>query len=324
MYPNGTEYNFTAFIKNGTRQAGFWNYTFNTIGEPLGTYNWTFAYANDTVNNWNSTAVELKFNVSDTSAPIMGTPGFTDPLELGNQQNITISILDASNLTVNISIEDLDGGTNKTMNGTKPTFWYAYTPSSTNKTVNFTIYTTDDVSYQNSTSGTYMVSLYRNISINVNYSLIALPTLEQGLRAGSFGQGIPNVTKITRLNRVTKGYESCLYIPGIGWIGNNFSMEPGYGYWTYGSSNETSQRIGESMGTITSSLTTGWNLMGIKANATANATAIDIGLNCTQIVGNWNGTVYENTYVVGFGGDFNMTIGKGYWVEVTDNTTWIY
>ncbi|MDI6640143.1 MAG: hypothetical protein QMD78_04915, partial [Methanocellales archaeon] len=62
-YPNGTSYNFTASLKNGTNQTGFWNYTFDSTGQPLGTYNWTFAHANDTSDNWNSTSVNLEFVV---------------------------------------------------------------------------------------------------------------------------------------------------------------------------------------------------------------------------------------------------------------------
>ncbi|MDY6965303.1 MAG: hypothetical protein SVM80_04950 [Halobacteriota archaeon] len=320
MYPNGTEYNFTASLKNKTTQSGFWNYTFNTTGKPLGTYNWTFAYADDGVNEWNSTTIELKFNVSDMSPPIMGIPGYTDMLELGNEQNITISIIDASNLTVNISIEDLDGGANKTMNGTTPSFWYAYTPPASNETVNFTVYAVDSEGYQSSTSGNFSVGIFRIIEVNSGYTLISLPLNEWYLYAENFGSSIPNITKVTMVNRTTKTYSTRL----ISITGDNYIMEPGYGYWTYGSSNETSQRFGAPVDTIISDLITGWNLIGLKANATASETATDIGSNCTQIVGNWNKTVYENTYIVGVGGDFNMTIGKGYWVWVDNDTTWIY
>ena len=325
MYPNGTDYNFSASLKNGTSQSGFWNFTFDTTLGPPGTYNWTYAYANDTVDNQNSTTIELKFNVSDLSPPIMGTPSYTNPLELGNEQNITITIADASFLPyVNISIEDLDGGVNKTMNGTKPNFWYAYMPSATNQTVNFTIYAIDDLGYQNSTSGSYTVGLIRNIILNSGYSLISLPVDEKTLYAGSFGSSISNVTKVTMLNRTTKYYKSCINISGVGWIGDNFTMEPGYGYWVNGSTSEESMRIGDPIGSITSNLTSGWNLIGLKANATASATATDIGPNCTDIVGNWNGTAYEGSYIVGVGGDFNMEIGRGYWAWVSNNTTWIY
>ncbi len=100
MYPNGTSYNFTASLKNGTTQSGYWNYTFDTTGQPLGTYNWTFAHANDTANNWNSTSVELKFNVTEAAyVAITVSPADVDfgIVNLGSTNQTTGDAINATN-----------------------------------------------------------------------------------------------------------------------------------------------------------------------------------------------------------------------------------
>ncbi|MDI6860061.1 MAG: Ig-like domain-containing protein, partial [Methanocellales archaeon] len=112
MYPDGASYNFTASWKNGTAYTeGFWNYTFDSTGQPLGTYNWTFAHANDTSDNWNSTSVNLEFVVK---SPVLD-------VSIYEYQNVTR--LSSYDFNASVTNSGNINATNAWLNWTLPANW---------------------------------------------------------------------------------------------------------------------------------------------------------------------------------------------------------
>jgi len=115
--------------------------------DSIGTIDY-IVYASDTSNNWNSKSGS--FLVNDTLPPVIGSPSFTDPLELGESQTINVNVTDPSGVdTVLIEIDN----TNYTMSGS---YTYSWTPSSIGM-VNFTVYANDTLGHTSSEKGSFMV-----------------------------------------------------------------------------------------------------------------------------------------------------------------------
>ncbi|TFG15705.1 MAG: DUF2341 domain-containing protein [Promethearchaeota archaeon] len=117
-----------------------------------GKYNYTI-YMEDNHNNWNSTSGDIL--VEDNTPPSWSSLIYTDPLELGNSENISIEVFDLSEIS-HVLFEI--GGVNYSMVNIAGDTWQndTWTPSTIGD-YSFTVYMNDTQDNWNTTSGSIQV-----------------------------------------------------------------------------------------------------------------------------------------------------------------------
>lgn len=178
------------------------------LASPFGEYNITILATDD----FNATATNNGlFNVTDITAPVINSINDTpDPTNPGDTINFTANVSDNVNVdTVLVQIE----GTNYSMSGTEPSYWYdtldtsAYTPGTYTYTV-----------YANDTYGNWATPLAGNFTINtlVSIDLTQIPIDFGNTTIPVYNRSADNGTSSTAL-----GYDGDGVVEGFPMIVNN-------------------------------------------------------------------------------------------------------
>jgi len=115
----------------------------------------------------------------------------------------------------------------------------------------------------------------------------------------------------------------------IGWVitepdYNNFTIQPGVAYWVFLHENLTTfYWVGSPIENITVQLQQGFNLVGWANHCgDTNASEQLQSIGATMIIG-YNSVIQEFViYTAILGNNFDITIGRGYYVYVTTSSTW--
>lgn len=178
------------------------------LDSPFGQYNITIL----ATDNFNETATNNDlFNVTDITAPVINSINDTpDPTNPGDTINFTANVSDNVNVdTVLLEIE----GTNYTMSGTEPSYWYdtldtsAYAPGTYAYTV-----------YANDTYGNWATPLDGNFTIN---TLVSIDLTQIPIDFGNTTIPVYNRSADNGTISTAQGYDGDGVVEGFPMIVNN-------------------------------------------------------------------------------------------------------
>lgn len=176
-------------------------------------------------------------------------------------------------------------------------------------------------------SGAYKYSIYLTFykkPDSTGLNLISLPLEHNFTTAEDLCLNISNSSMITRWDPFEQKYKS--YFCGLPL--NNFNLEDGGGYFVSVTQNTTLTLTGAKLMLPPINLKTSLNLIGLPYNSiitplTSQGLCSDIG--SSSMITRWDS--FEQKYESDFCdlplNDFNLEDAQGYFVSVTQNTTWI-
>ncbi|MFH1721362.1 MAG: hypothetical protein ABH950_02020 [Candidatus Altiarchaeota archaeon] len=142
-----------------------------------------------------------------------------------------------------------------------------------------------------------------------------------GYLASELLDNTTSCTDVAKFNQGTGSWDQYSSAVGLG----DYNIEVGVGYFVACDSTDSLSISGTPPGVVSHNLTSGWNLLGW-TNSSMNTTAAAVcsGLTyCTDVAKYNRGTRSWDQYNVVVGlGDFDITTGVGYFIMVTDSTTW--
>lgn len=104
---------------------------------------------------------------------------------------------------------------------------------------------------------------------------------------------------------------------------NNFTIQAGIGYWVFLHDNFTLRWVGKPIENISVQLLEEFNLIGW-ANHCMNTTASSVVENITSatMAITYDSYIGYTVYIPSVGGDFDITIGRGFYVYCTTSSMW--
>lgn len=151
-YPNATYTNTT--MTDGAGDEYYYNTTYTLIGQ----YNYTI-WANDTSDNWNSSAVTF-FNITDTTLPVIyNVTAIPDPQEYNGYVNISANISDGYSLDsvfVNVSYPNSTYVNTSMTSGASDSYYYNTTYTLVGSH-DYKIWANDSSDNWNSSTGSFFV-----------------------------------------------------------------------------------------------------------------------------------------------------------------------
>jgi|GEM_PF-2524245 len=167
----------------------------------------------------------------------------------------------------------------------------------------------------------YVGNQHFTIYFNPGWNLITLPLDTMYKWAGGLANTIPNCTHIGEWNFSNQQFD--FYVKNTD--SNNFTLQQGLGYMVYTNTSSSLTLTGMNITITTINLNKGWNSIGWFNITTTTAEALAQNItNCT-FVAYWNATLCRfilhptNTDI----SDFAVEQGRGYFVYVTKESTWI-
>ena len=173
--------------------------------------NWTGIWANDTSNNMNYTNPDLQFNVSENTAPSIGTVTINDTILLQNDSvNITVSITD--DFSIDTVFFNFIGKENITASNNTQTDFYVVCDNAT-----ASLCATDNVSFTNLTLIWVNDTNGANATLNpgLNFSVVTpetnLPTISDNLAINTTVTGKNGTVKINITVTDDTGVDTVLF-----------------------------------------------------------------------------------------------------------------
>lgn len=149
------------------------------------------------------------------------------------------------------------------------------------------------------------------------WNMVTLP-YENNYNASILYSKIKNCEAIVRWNASKQRFE--IYVPSCPY---DFKMENGVGYLIGVSNNEIYPIYGIPIRNVSIPLKIGWNFLGwFKENST-NASFLYNNITACKVVLRWNASIHDfDLYVGASSYDFEIRQGEGFFVAVTEESTW--
>jgi hypothetical protein len=158
-----------------------------------------------------------------------------------------------------------------------------------------------------------------DLTLYTGWNLITVP-FDVSWNAANLGQAIPGCTVIVCFNAKTQMYTT--HVVGIPY--NEFSIEPGVGYFIYLTGDTSIMLGGKVISEVSVSIEPLWNMIGWCQDDNSTAGDLGLAINGTSTVCMFNAQTQQfMTHVVSIPyKDFTLSRGMGLFIYTTEQSQW--